>query len=96
MKSFPTVQSHYCRKDTRQYLEENLNVTKMYDLYVQKCNKKWKVNPEKLSFYRHIFNTEFNFHQPTKDACMFWECYNTSEHKNSPHTKQFLLILSKC
>lgn len=39
IKSFPTVESHYCRNDTaKQYLEENLNVTEMYDFYVQKCN----------------------------------------------------------
>lgn len=57
----------------------------MYDFYVQKCNKEWKVNPEKLSFYRHIFNPEFGFHQPTKDACKYCEWYkrlNANDHKS--------------
>lgn len=49
----------------------------MYNLYVHKCNNKWKQKPEKLSFYRHIFNAVFNlgFHQPTKDACKNCEWY---------------------
>jgi len=41
IKSFPTVESHYCRKDTqRQYLDSKLTVNRMYSdysLYVGKC-----------------------------------------------------------
>ena len=34
IKSFPVVESHYCRSSTnRRYLESNLNVNKMFELY---------------------------------------------------------------
>lgn len=59
IKSFPAVESHYCWTDTaREYfLEENLNMQKMYKLY-----KNWlvEINIEiaaaSLSTYRRIFN----------------------------------------
>jgi len=65
--SFPRVESHYTRSQTkRQYLEPQLNVAKMYELYCKKCS-----NPVKLSYYRHIFVTEYNldFHMPKADRC---------------------------
>uniref|UniRef100_A0A6P7H5J0 Uncharacterized protein LOC114347285 isoform X2 n=1 Tax=Diabrotica virgifera virgifera TaxID=50390 RepID=A0A6P7H5J0_DIAVI len=68
---FPRVPSHYCRKDTgKQYLASDLNVQIMYDLYKEDCLNK-KINPEKLWYYRNIFNTECNlsFHTPRKDLC---------------------------
>ena len=42
----------------------------MYKLYVEQCNQK-SFQPVKESYYRHVFNTEFNlsFHQPLKDTC---------------------------
>lgn len=34
INSFPKVPGHYCRQNTKkQYLEFNLNLTKMYELY---------------------------------------------------------------
>jgi len=34
IESFPAIESHYCRSSTtRKYLDESLNVTKMYNLY---------------------------------------------------------------
>lgn len=37
IKSFPTVESHYTRKDTnRKYLSPELNIKKMYELYKDK------------------------------------------------------------
>ena len=34
IKSFPCVESHYCRRDSKkQYLESHLNINKMYELY---------------------------------------------------------------
>ena len=36
ISSFPTVDSHYCRSSsTRQYLPSNLNLKKMYQLYIE-------------------------------------------------------------
>jgi len=42
----------------------------MYRLYVEHCHQK-SLQPVKESYYRHVFDTEFNlsFHQPLKDTC---------------------------
>lgn len=38
IKSFPTIESHYCRANTkREYLGSHLSVNKMFDLYLEKC-----------------------------------------------------------
>ena len=70
-RSFPKVESHYIRKtSTRQFLGPELNISRMYDLYQEKC----KLNSEEpaTSFiYRKVFNEEYNFsfHLPKKDQC---------------------------
>lgn len=67
-KPFPTVDSHYCRKNTcRKYLEKDLSIKKMYDLYKQKCQKEERT-PVKYWLYDKIFGNEFNiyFHHPKK------------------------------
>ncbi|CAG9837597.1 unnamed protein product [Diabrotica balteata] len=71
IRSFPTVPSHYCRKSsTYEYLPQDLNVQKMYDMYVYKCNGE-KIMPEKLWLYRQIFHNNFHlkFQVPRKDMC---------------------------
>ncbi len=74
IKSFPTLEPHYNRKDsTKQYLDHNLNTKKMYELYVEYMNNKNKRDIiVKLHMYRRVFNTEFNlaFHQPRKEKCL--------------------------
>jgi len=69
---FPRYISHYTRshQSSREYLASNLNLRIMYRLYVQHCHQK-SLQPVKESYYRHVFNTEFNlsFHQPLKDTC---------------------------
>ncbi|XP_064604709.1 uncharacterized protein LOC135469966 [Liolophura sinensis] len=83
--SFPAVESHYCRAKTeKRYLESNLNVTKMYDLYVEKCNVD-KTAAVKLSFYRHTFNSmipALDFHKPKSDRCDKCEIYDTAKNNN--------------
>jgi hypothetical protein len=38
IKSFPIMDSHYKRKDTnRKFLQHDLSITKVYDLYKAKC-----------------------------------------------------------
>ena len=74
IRSFPTVQSHYCRKDSqRQYLDSKLTINKMYDLYVENCRNVFSENykPVSACVYRRIFNEEFNlsFYKPKKDQC---------------------------
>lgn len=81
IKSFPLVESHYCRKSTKRlYFHQGLNQIKLYELYkkMMKENYPSKV-PVKESFYKKIFCTEFNisFHSPKKDACKYCE-----ENKN--------------
>ena len=69
IESFPTLESHYARKDSqRKYLPGDLNVAKMYQLYVDQVKAKGK-DPVSISVYRHIFNNDFNlaFHMPKKD-----------------------------
>ncbi|XP_031355412.1 uncharacterized protein LOC116179702 [Photinus pyralis] len=77
IKRFPVIESHYCRRTTkRKYLEPNLSVAKMYNLYVKDCEEKNTI-PVKLSYYRHIFTHNFNygFHVPKKDRCLKCESY---------------------
>ncbi|XP_060554953.1 uncharacterized protein LOC132715878 [Ruditapes philippinarum] len=69
--SFPRVESHYCRKSSnKEYLEADLNLSKLYDLYKERCCMNNYV-PQSIHTYRHIFNTQFNiaFNKPLKDQC---------------------------
>lgn len=80
INSFPRVPSHYTRKDTsKEYLEKDLNLQTMYELYVEKCVQE-EVRPEKCWLYRNIFKNEFNisFHKPRKDICDTCYVFNHS------------------
>ena len=82
--SFPKVEAHYCRASTsREYLEPNLSVAKMYQLYTEYCESQ-NIKVQKFHIYRTIFNTEFNlsFHIPKKDRCDLCE-----EFKNCSKTR---------
>ncbi|CAG9773484.1 unnamed protein product [Ceutorhynchus assimilis] len=72
IKSFPAYQSHYSRKDNpnRKYLNPNLSIHKMYEMYVEKCTNENKM-PVKEKFYYKVFSTKFNLHfkPPIKDSC---------------------------
>ncbi|KAK3106388.1 hypothetical protein FSP39_018992 [Pinctada imbricata] len=66
IRSFPRMPSHYARKNTsKEFLESELTMKKMYDLYVQSCEEKGE-EPCKLHLYRMIFNYDFNidFYKP--------------------------------
>ncbi|CAH0558805.1 unnamed protein product [Brassicogethes aeneus] len=85
INKFPAVESHYCRTNTkRNYLESTLSVKKMYDLYLIYCESK-QITPVKLSMYRFIFNTNFNysFHVPKKDVCEKCATYYTIKAENN-------------
>lgn len=89
IEMFPKVESHYCRESSSKlYLYQDLNIAKMYRLYEQWIvtqgskdgTTSASVQPSlkvKESFYRHIFNTEFNysFFKPKKDLCDFCHAY---------------------
>ena len=80
IKSFQTIESHYCRKDSnRKYLDPDLSLKKMYELYCKWCATEG-TKPVLLHKYREIFNTEFNlgFFQPKKDQCDFCTRYSNA------------------
>ena len=61
------MENHYNRESSeQQYLASNLNIRKMYKLFVAENGKTVEEH-----FYRKIFNEHFNlgFHQPKKDQC---------------------------
>lgn len=80
IRKFPTVPSHYCRKESRrQYLDPKLNISQMYKLYKKECSES-DIECLKESYYRHIFNTCFNlsFHKPRKDQCPTCTAYESA------------------
>ncbi|XP_070182460.1 uncharacterized protein [Littorina saxatilis] len=85
IQSFPTVESHYCRKNTgRLYLDSKLNVNQMYNMYETECEKEG-ITPVSASLYRDIFNKEFNlsFHKPKKDQCLLCNVYKDAKRENN-------------
>lgn len=72
IKSFPEYKSHYTRSHNpkRRYLNPELNVKKMFELYLQKCEES-NISPVKEVTYRRIFKKEFklHFHQSQRDTC---------------------------
>ncbi|CAG2207374.1 unnamed protein product [Mytilus edulis] len=79
IEAFPVVESHYTRKDTnRKYLDSDLTIRKMYDLYKDECHDQQK-RCVKEHVYRNIFCSEYNmsFHKPKKDQCLICHNYNT-------------------
>lgn len=73
INGFPMYSSHYTRakNPNRKYLPEGLTVKEMYKMYKVYCEDVKHVPPEKESFYRNIFNTQFNLscHRPNTDTC---------------------------
>lgn len=68
INKFKAIEGHYCRgQSERLYLDSSLNITKMWTMY-QNDNKE---QPVKKSYFRHIFNTQYNlgFGTPRTDVC---------------------------
>ena len=87
LQSFPRVESHYCRANTRkEYLEPGLTLVKMFEMYEEKSRQKEKV-PVTLHMYRTVLNMEYNiaFHMPKPDRCDLY--YSTKV--NHPTIFQF-------
>lgn len=93
IKSYPTVESHYCRERTkRQYLDEHLSVSRMYRMYIIKRGNKQR--NATLAQYREIFNTKFNlsFFKPKKDQCpdcLAWNNMTESEKAKAEAVKKY-------
>ena len=99
ISSFPAVESHYCRQNTRKmYLAAGLNVAKMFELYKCLCRTEGKA-PVHLHSYRKIFNNEFNlaFHKPIKDMCDFCSAFKKGceSYRESMKEKMELHIQNK-
>lgn len=65
LNNLKCVESHYCRSatSTRMYLSSELNIRKLYKMY--------DGIPVRESYFRNIFNTEYNlgFGNPRTDVC---------------------------
>jgi hypothetical protein len=69
IKSFPIMDSHYKRKDTnRKFLQQDLSITKMYDLYKANCTAEEIIPASSITYRRDLCNEfNFSFHKPKKD-----------------------------
>lgn len=82
---FPKVDSHYTRKESkREYLCENLNISKMYRLYktwFAKQNYPDNVKMASKRQYERVFNTNYNFSffKPKKDQCTLCSQYQQAD-----------------
>ena len=89
INSFPRVSSHYCRSDTsREYLEQQLTLPRMYQLY-----REVTPDPVKINVYRKIFNEDFNisFHKRKKDCCDHCEEFRVNRSPTEEDRKKFEL-----
>ncbi len=90
IKRFPTIESHYCRKDSNKlYLPQGLSLSQMYKLYQEDCLQKQEP-VAKQWLYNDIFNLEFNlgFFQPKKDQCDFCVKYDKSNSVEKEQLKE--------
>lgn len=93
IQTFQLIDMHYCRSKIkhRQYLPQELNITKMANMYNDQAEGNLLV---KVSYFRSIFNTNFNigFKSPATDLCSI--CIMLSEQikhsKNEKNKKQLV------
>lgn len=95
INKFKAIESHYCRgHSSRLYLSSTLNIRLMWKMYVKE-----NINfPVKESYFRLIFNTEYNigFGTPRTDVCS--TCLQLTEkikRCNDQDTKARLLTEKK-
>ena len=91
INTFPLYESHYCReKSKKKYLNPELNIPKMYEMYIEYCQEN-QFEPVKKWKYRQVFYTQFNisFHTPQTDTCN--KCTKLSvlvQHETDPQKKR--------
>lgn len=86
INSFPRVDSHYCRRDSRkEYLEGNLTITKMYQDYVAKVTspESSKAPASKYIYTQELDQMNIAFHKPKKDLCDLCTSFS-----NTPQTER--------
>lgn len=82
ISSYPKIESHYCRSDTkREYLESSLTTREMYRAFCR--DNEDCVTSE--TYYRKVFSEEFNlgFHKPSKDMCDTCDSYLKHKQNNT-------------
>ncbi|KAJ8934545.1 hypothetical protein NQ314_013286 [Rhamnusium bicolor] len=72
IESFPTMESHYCRKSSKRlYLDPNLSISKMYQLYVEQCQERKEKHVSEITYRRTFYQCEicsqFKNHTITED-----------------------------
>lgn len=75
IESFTTMESHYCRKNSKKkYLDSLFSIGKMYELFCERFSNEENVPKENV--YRKVFCTEYNlsFFHCSKDRCLL--CLN--------------------
>lgn len=92
--SYPAYTSHYNReKSAKLYLSGDLNVTKMYEMYKDKCSEDG-FSPVCYNSYRLIFN-KFNlsFRKPKSDTCCECDKLNilVKQHANTKELEAILV-----
>lgn len=82
IESFPTMDSHYCRKETlKGYLDQSLSINEMYRLYEKKCRDDGVAEIASKDKYRRVFTEQYNlsFFRPKKDLCDECVAFQNSE-----------------
>ena len=91
IESFPRTASHYTRKDSqREYLDQNLNIRKMYKLYTELASQEGMTEVISERSYRKIFCENYNlsFFKPKKDQCTICSCYEVKKEAGSLTEKE--------
>lgn len=85
--SYPTMESHYCRRDsTKKYLSPELNLSKMYRMYKNEFCREKSVEPVSKFVYEKIFHDyepRLDFYIPKKDQCFQCNAYNNAMDKST-------------
>lgn len=95
INSLQCIESHYCRGHScRKYLSSELNIKKLWKMYSSNENN----IPVKESYFRMIFNTQYNlgFGSPRTDVCS--TCLQLTEkikRTNDEKTKQELRAMKR-
>ena len=77
IQMFPTKLPHYIRKEsTRRYLSEDLNASKMYQLYTEWCEENRKCTAKEHVYRQKLKEMKISFHRPRKDLCEKCKKYN--------------------
>lgn len=98
IKLFPVKEAHYVRSDTKKfYLDETLNISKMYRLFVEWFNSgnyssedEGYVQIASKRQYETVFNTKFNysFHVPKKDQCGTCTIYDQADDEKKEQLRE--------